>query len=160
MKSILLILSVFTLFLAKAQYYTTTTANSVNVKKECQACYKNLEYTVIGLKWNSDCPTDDQIYKMKVGCLVDFILYLSYNSLVVDKIEIWRTIHDSKCSESNSGKHLWKEISSESTIITENQKYPLNKDWCDIIESAQNENPVSFLNYRAARNLVMKWQKE
>ena len=45
-------------------------------------------------------------------------------------------------------------------IITENQKYPLNKDWCDIIESAQNENPVSFLNYRAARNLVMKWQKE
>ena len=97
---------------------------------------------------------------MKVGCLVDFILYLSYNSLVVDKIEIWRTIHDSKCSESNSGKHLWKEISSESTIITENQKYPLNKDWCDIIESAQNENPVSFLNYRAARNLVMKWQKE
>ena len=157
-KIILLLLSINS-YILQAQYYTTINANALNVKKECQACYKNLEFTVINLKWTSDCP-EDQSYKIRVGCLVDFILYLSYNSLVVKNIDVWKSKHDSKCSESNSGKHLWKEINSEKTVISENQKYPLNKDWCSIIESTKNENPVPYLNYTAARNLVTKWHKE
>lgn len=141
------------------QYYTTMTSKQVDVKKECQACFKNFNFSAVNLKWTSDCPSDET-YKSKVGCLVDLVLYLSYNSLVVNEIDTWQAIHDSKCSESQSGKHLWREISKDFVVIAEEQEYPLSKDWCSLIESTKNENAIPYLNYKSSFNLVSKWLKE
>jgi hypothetical protein len=150
---------VFMLIAVNAQYYTTMTSKAVNIKKECQACFRNFDFSAVNLKWTSDCPSDES-HKSKVGCLVDLVLYLSYNSLVVKKIDTWQAIHDSKCPESQSGKHLWKELSKDFVVITKDQKYPLSTDWCSSVELIKNKNSIAYLNYKASFNLVSKWQKE
>jgi len=142
-----------------AQYTTKATTKKVDVKKECQACFKKFSFVAVNVKWTSDCPTD-WINKDRVGCLVDLILYMSYNSLVVKNIDTWKSIHDSKCLESNSGKHLWKEMDKTYTMVSEDQAYPLSKDWCSIIESTKSSSEIAYLNYRASFNLVKKWLTE
>lgn len=146
-------------FVFTAQYTTRVTTKTVDVKKECQACYKKLSFVAMNLKWTSDCPTD-WINKDRVGCLIDFLLYLSYNTLIVKNIDTWKSIHDSKCTESNSGKHLWKEIDKSFNVVTENQSYPLSKNWCSIIQSTKSSSETAYLNYRASYNLVTKWLSE
>jgi hypothetical protein len=85
--------------------------------KQCQACYKKIVYPKMYAKkvyWSS-CPENIRSgYSAKLKGFFSYTfsqIYLdSYNYEKVIKLH---DLGNSSCTESNSGRHLWKEINLE-----------------------------------------------
>ena len=112
------------------------------ITKECQACFKTYQFDEIDWKFDySNCPVEDclgEAHCFRTLSLLTYIdQHLGYPGIVVN----CEKIKNSTCSESNSGKHLWKQINKQdavSTKLTEIKATEMN--FCDRLKNLNVSN--------------------
>jgi hypothetical protein len=119
-KIILFAILSFGFFATYAQCDISADINMETHTKECQACYKKIVYPKMSKKlyWSS-CPEDEKSgYYSKINAFCNYTYSQSYLAVYnYNKVIELRGLGNSKCIESNSGKHLWKEIQVKSQVV-------------------------------------------
>ena len=124
---------------ASGQEYVTVSVFEHRI--ECQACYNT--YSVES--WEFDPGADSGEQYACFGTICDYQLMLKQ----VQRYLFTNEERKSDCSESNSGKHLWKKISINMTS-SENMVYHPDHNYCNQLETyKQDSSWEDFLLTRA-----------
>lgn len=111
-----------------------------NHTKQCQACYKKIKYLYINTKVYWGNCSNRNAYINKVNCMNKVFKATGYSIHLenggTDEVMRNMELAKSKCTETNSGRHLWKEINLKSEVMLDYRKVNNLKDdyWCDLLE--------------------------
>ena len=110
-------------------------------KIECQACYDT--YSVETFEFDPGSDSGEQYACF--GTIIEYHIMLKQ----VQRYLFNNEVRKSGCSESNSGKHLWKKISINQTSSQE-MVYHADHDYCEQLEAyKQDSSWEDFLLTRA-----------
>jgi hypothetical protein len=150
MRNLLLLLSIIISEKSYSQCVIYFDADYEIYTKECESCYKKIKYPYISVKNKGDDCANKQLDCFITTLRISY--YMSYYKRY-DLVSI-RTTARSKCSESYSGKHLWKEIDVQSESLFKHQKFTNEKDFCKVLEYMGKQNLESYIGCLTAIEII------
>ena len=130
-----------------------------SVKRECQACFKNYSYIEMYEREVdlSGCSLDKGKAREIYDCVFE-VKEFTIVSKTAGNILKCATIRKTKCTESKSGKHLWKTISSKEDVTPFEMEVSKHLNACSSVDELKKDIDVwtTYLASKSYLNLDLK----